>query len=430
VLMPDQLVRAGRAGEVPGWIAKFNANASTDWVWRLPLSSLPSTVTEFQLTPFYADWLAHPSYDASWANVDTETRYDNVRVPALISGDWYDPFQVGTVRNYLGMRSSAATPEARAGTKLVMGAYGHSGDSGTPTFGNDTFDPTLQYHLRFFDHYLKGVDNGIDRAAPVNLYVLVPPDTGNQGHGSWIAAAEWPVPGTHRKNLYLHSGGRANTRLGDGVLVESERDLRDGDDDDDRPAPEHADRLVYDPRDPAPTTGGNMCCNGTLVPAGAREQSNVELRRDVLVYTSAPLEADMTVIGDVVVKLWARSSARDTDFTAKLVDVHRDGATHNVLDRIVRARYRRGSKLPPALIHPGRTYDYRIELGNTATVFRAGHRVRLEVSSSNFPHFARNLNTGLSNEDTSSIEVARQTVLHDRKHPSRLELPIAPVAVP
>jgi uncharacterized protein len=173
-----------------------------------------------------------------------------------------------------------------------------------------------------------------------------------------------------------------------------------------------------------------MCCNGVLLPAGAREQRDVELRKDVLVYTGAPLDRDMAVIGDVVVKLWAKSTARDTDFTGKLVDVHPDGATHNVLDRIVRARYRHGSKLPPSLTHPGKTYEYRIELGNTATVFRRGHRIRVEISSSSFPHYARNLNTGLSNEATSQMEVARQTVLHDRKNPSRIELPVAPVSVP
>jgi putative CocE/NonD family hydrolase len=169
-----------------------------------------------------------------------------------------------------------------------------------------------------------------------------------------------------------------------------------------------------------------MCCNGVLLLAGAREQSQVELRNDVLVYTSATLDRDVAVIGPVSVKLWAKSSARDTDFTGKLVDVHLDGRTHNVLDRIVRARYRHGSKLPPSLIQPEKAYEYTILLGNTATIFRKGHRIRLEVSSSSFPHFARNLNTGRSNEETSQVEVARQTILHDEEHPSRLVLPVAP----
>src|SRR5229473_401244 len=152
----------------------------------------------------------------------------------------------------------------------------------------------------------------------------------------------------------------------------------------------------------------------------------IGLRNDVLVYTSAPLDRDLAVIGPVTVKLWAATSARDTDFTAKLVDVHRDGYAHNVLDRIVRARYRHGSKLPPSLTQPGRAYQYSIDLGNAGQIFRRGHRIRLEVSSSNFPHYSRNLNTGRSNEEDDRIQVARQTVLHDEDHPSHLLLPVVP----
>ncbi len=173
-----------------------------------------------------------------------------------------------------------------------------------------------------------------------------------------------------------------------------------------------------------------MCCNAVLLPDGAQDQTEVERRDDVLVYTSAPLGSDVAVIGPVEVRLWARSSARDTDFTAKLVDVHLDGASHNVLDRVVRARFRHGSKFPPSLIEPGEEYEYRIFLGNAGTIFRRGHRIRIEVSSSNFPHFDRNLNTGKVNEWSSEMQVAHQTVLHDNRHPSRLVLPIAPVSIP
>jgi putative CocE/NonD family hydrolase len=181
---------------------------------------------------------------------------------------------------------------------------------------------------------------------------------------------------------------------------------------------------VYDPRNPVPTVGGNMCCINDLLASGAFDQSTVELRDDVLVYTSAPLGEDLVVIGSPKVRFWASSSARDTDFTAKLVDVHLDGFAHNVLDRIVRARYRNGSKLPPSLIRPGKAYRYSIELGNTATVFKKGHRIRLEISSSNFPHFDRNLNTGRHPSYSAALERARQRIFHDRARPSYLELPV------
>jgi uncharacterized protein len=161
-------------------------------------------------------------------------------------------------------------------------------------------------------------------------------------------------------------------------------------------------------------------------PIFTQRLDRIELRNDVLVYTSSPLDHDLAVIGPVTVKLSARTSARDTDFTAKLVDVHLDRFAHQVLDRIVRARYRHGSKLPPSLINPGQAYEYTIDLGNARTVFRRGHRIRLEISSSNFPHYSRNLNTGRSDEEDDRVEVARQTILHDEEHPSRLILPVVP----
>jgi hypothetical protein len=174
-----------------------------------------------------------------------------------------------------------------------------------------------------------------------------------------------------------------------------------------------------------------MCCNGVLLPAGALDQSTVELRNDVLVYTGAPLAHDMAVIGTVNATFWAMTSARDTDFTLKLVDVHPDGLTHNVLDRIVRARFREGSRLPPELIEPNQPYQYTLELGNTATILRAGHQIRVEVSSSSFPHYSRNLNTGLDNNSTDAVLVAHQTILHDKDHPSFVALPVAPnVTIP
>jgi putative CocE/NonD family hydrolase len=405
--------------QTTAWLNRGTASLMSDWVWTLPLTSFPEyhvapPGAPNELAPYYYDWLAHPSYDAFWARLDVEPHYQDVKVPALNSGAWYDIFQVGTVRNFQNMRAEAGTPEARAGTKLVMNCCGHAGASGLIQWGPARTDPNLTW--RFYDRYLKGIQNGFENEPAVHMDVLVPPDTGTQGTSFLHTASAYPIPGTTYVDWFLTSGGRANTRNGDGELVTVPGKRANG----------NPDRFVYDPANPVPTVGGNMCCSTAILPAAAHDQSTVELRDDVLVYTSAPLEKDLAVIGPVAVKLWAKTSAPDTDFTAKLVDVHLDGIAHNVLDRVVRARFRNGSKLPPSLVEPGKPYEYTIDLGNTATILRKGHRVRLEISSSNFPHYARNLNTGLSNEATSSMQIAEQMILHDGAHRSRLVLPVAP----
>jgi len=409
-LPPDQVQQ-----QTEDWIAQANRDILTNWVWQLPLTSFDVFRSgDEPLAPYYYNWLGHPSYDDFWAELDVETRYQDVIVPALNFGAWYDIFQLGTVRNFQAMRSEGGTDDARVGTKLVMNCCGHAGTSGAVNWGPARTDANLM--TRFFDRYLKGIDNGYEREPAVQMDILVPPDTGTDGDSFLLTANEFPLPGTQMTRFDLRSGGDANTLFGDGVLVP---DANAG-------GGSRPDHFVYDPSNPVPTKGGNMCCNPAVLPAGAHDQSDVELRDDVLVYTSAPLDRDLAVIGPVTVKLWAETSAPDTDFTAKLVDVHLDGFAHNVLDRIVRARYRDGSKLPPSLIQSGTAYEYTIDLGNAGTIFRTGHRIRLEISSSNFPHYARNLNTGGSNEEDNRMEIARQTVLHDEEHPSRLLLPVVP----
>ncbi len=414
-LPPDQV-----QNQVTAWVTNGTSQILTNWVWQLPLTSFPEYHSK---APYYYDWLAHPSYDGFWAKLDVEPRYSNVTVPALNTGGWYDIFNIGTVRNFRGMRASGGTAEARDGTKLVLWSTCHACPANTTAgaidFGPNNMVDVNALHLRFYDRWLKGIDNGIDREPPVSLFVMVPPDTGTTGSGFWISAEKFPLPGTQFTTLNLRSHGHANTAAGDGRL------------DMERPSQGPDDNFVYDPRTPVPTRGGNMCCNNALLPSGAFDQSTIEARGDVLVYTSTPLAQDVTVIGPVTLKFWAKSSAPDTDFTAKLVDVHPDGFAQNLLDRVVRARYRRGSKLPPSLIQPEKPYRYTILLGNTSSVFKKGHQIRLEISSSDFPHYARNLNTGLSNEDTDMIRVARQTIMHNPGHPSYLVLPIVPdVSVP
>jgi putative CocE/NonD family hydrolase len=395
------------------------------WVWQLPLQSFDeyrrTDAPYDQLAPYYYDWLAHPTYDAFWAALDVETRYHRVKVPTLNIGWWYDIFQIGTVRNFQYIQEDGGSKAAREGSQLVMWAQCHACPAGTRV-GDIEFGPANTVDLdalyvRFFDRWLKGIRNGVDEEPAVRIFVMVPPSRGTTGGGFWVESETFPPKGTKTEKLYLASGGNANGSGGDGVLVRGSP----------RSAPHaraSADRFVYDPAEPVPTRGGNMCCIDDLLPSGPFDQSEIEQRGDVLVYTSAPLEKDLTVIGPVRVKLWATSSARDTDFTAKLVDVHHDGYAQNILDRVVRARYRWGSKLPPSLIQPGKAYEYTIDLGYTATVFQKGHRIRLEVSSSNFPHYARNQNTTSPVGADTRIEIARQSILHDAKHRSVLELPV------
>jgi putative CocE/NonD family hydrolase len=403
--------------QVAAWQQQREANLTSRWLPHLPLAGSWNPPVA-QYAPFYADFLRHPYYDPYWARVDVNRQYGKVDAPTLITGAWYDLFAVGTIDAYWGMRDKAGTLAARQRTMLAMSWGGHSALSpaapGQIDWGPDPSDTTLA--KRFVDHYAKGVDNGIEREPRVQLVVLVPPDRGLKGSSFLYKTTDFPAPGTRWARFYLASQGRANTRRGDGVLVAEQSSGE----------PDH---FAYDPMDPAPTRGGNDGGVSPL-PGGAFDQSSIESRNDVLVYQSAPLADDMPVVGPVTVSFWASSSAPDTDFTAKLVDAHPDGFAHNVVDRIVRASLRRGSALPPEPTLRNRSYPYTINLGSTATIFRKGHRVLLEISSSNFPHYARNLNTGEPSETGSETAVAHQTIWHDDGHPSWLELPVLPGVEP
>ncbi|MBM3458375.1 MAG: CocE/NonD family hydrolase, partial [Armatimonadetes bacterium] len=299
-------------------------------------------------------------------------------------------------------------PAARR-SRLIVGPWAHA-LSVSPRTGDVDFGPHSQVdldamELRWFDYWLKGEENGILDEPPLRLFIM--------GVNEWRDEREWPLARTDWQRWYLHSGGRANTILGDGALSPAQ------------PGAESPDHFQYDPRFPVQTMGGNNCCSPHIVPWGPYDQRPVEMRSDVLVYSSAPLNAPLEVTGPIQLVLYAETDAPDTDWTGKLVDVSPSGYAMNLCDGILRARYRE-SRSEPKLLTSGKVYRYEIDLGVTGHVFRTGHSLRLEVSSSNFPRFDRNPNTGHPIGADAELRTAHQTVHHSEAGPSHLVLPVIP----
>jgi putative CocE/NonD family hydrolase len=255
--------------------------------------------------------------------------------------------------------------------------------------------------LRWFDYWLKGIDSGVMEEPPIRLFVM--------GINQWRDEYEWPLARTRYTPYYLHSHGKANSLHGDGTLSP------------DVPGEEPADHYRYDPADPVPTCGGNTL----MIPVGVKDQREVETRPDVLVYTGDPLEKPLEVTGPLQVVLYASSSAPDTDFTAKLVDVRPDGYAQNIADGILRARYHE-SFSTPKLLSKDEVYEFTIDLWATSHVFLPGHRLRVEISSSNFPRFDRNLNTGGDQATGTHFQVAEQAIFHNQQFRSHILLPVIP----
>jgi putative CocE/NonD family hydrolase len=341
-----------------------------------------------------------------------------VTVPGLNVGGWYDIFLQDTISNFTIMREQGSTPEARQ-SKLLIGPWTHGGVSnpiGELNFGFassaaliDLKIDFVSLQLRWFDHWLKGVDTGMLNEAPIKLFVM--------GANVWRDEDEWPLARAVETRYYLHSGGHANSLHGDGVLGTTVPEAAEAD----------ADQYRYDPANPVPTRGGALLMSPEYRP-GPWDQRPIEGREDVLVYTSEVLTSDVEVTGPIKVHLWARSSAPDTDFVARLVDVYPDGYAQNLTDGILRARYRNFAQGEAAsLIEPGRAYEYEIDLWSTSNLFKTGHRIRLDITSSSFPRWDRNPNTGHAFGVDEELAVAQQTILHDSAHPSSIVLPVVPV---
>jgi uncharacterized protein len=399
---------------IDGHVAQYNTG--NDWAtmfFHLPI--VTSTEAAYHRTEHYKDWVAHPTRDAYWDGISFDNDYEKIGVPALSVDGWYDIFMRGAITDDQQIRKRGKTLEARTGKRLMIGPWAHSsggrvaltGNGAGPTpidFGDDAVVDMQKVYLRWFDYWLKGVNNGVATEPPIKLFVM--------GDNYWRHENEWPLARTRYTNYYISSGGRANSQLGNGTLsLEA-------------PADSRPDTFSYDPENPVPSMGGNVCCS--MVPSGPWDQRPVERRDDVLIYTTEPVTQATEITGPISMTLYAATSAKDTDWTAKLVDLYPHGYALNIQSGIVRARYREGAGQPASPIQPGKPYEYNIDMWATSYVFQPGHRIRLEISSSDFPRFDRNLNTGEDSATGTSMEIAHQTVYHNRQYPSHLVLPVIP----
>ena len=357
---------------------------------RLPLLAV---VNEFSDVQYVKDWFKHARFDDYWKSYGIAGKYDRIKTPAYFISGWYDNLIHENWRNFAGFRKHGGSRDAREGTKILVGPWTHGGAG-------------YQYdlRLRWYDYWLKGTANGIDKEPPLKIYVM--------GADIWRSENEWPLARTRFTDYFLASSGKANSMRGDGALVAAPQ-AKDA-------AP---DRFVYDPENPVYTLGGQISTNPEV--GGPQNRRRNQERSDVLVYTSAPLASDLEVTGPVEVKLFAASSAVDTDFAATLTDVHPDGRAIHICEGIRGVTFR-DSLEHPTPIEPGKIYEYSISLWETSNVFKKGHRLRLEISSSNFPRYARNQNTGLPLGTSAEVKKAHQTIYHDAAHPSRLILAVIP----
>lgn len=400
---------------IPSDIARRRAQGDSTFALPGPtlqevLDTLPMAAHPFLqgCEGFYLDRLRHPLPGAYWEQMSAKSGYGGVMVPVLNISGWYDIFLWGTLENYMHMQTAGGSALARRHQRLVIGPWSHGDASGVypdRDFGAEATDRhfgLLEMKRRWYDHWLKGLDNGADSEAPVWIFVM--------GVDQWRAEEDWPLPDTQYRPFYLGSSGAANTRHGGGLLSEE------------LPTAASSDSIRYDPMDPVPTHGGQVL--GVATP-GALDQSGIEERADVLVYSTPILEQAVEVTGPISLDLYVSSTAYDTDFTGKLVDVFPDGRAIILTEGILRARYREDMSRPVMMV-PGEVYEVHIDLWATSNVFLPGHQIRLEISSSNFPRFNRNSNSGgdIANDPQEAYQPAVNTIYHGAQYPSKLVLPI------
>ena len=406
-------------GLAQAWCSALSMNESfrkvagsaqiSHWDLMAPPVEYPllETALARDLAPYYRDWIAHPTYDSYWKQWSIEEHFDKIMVPGIHVAAWYDLFQDGGIRNYLGIKQHGGTEAARKGQRLVIIPGGHAGFGtkiGEVEFGPGAKFSSWDLALRWFDWQLKGVDDGISREKPVKIFVM--------GENVFRDEDDWPLARAVTTRYHLHSGGKANSLQGDGALSPE------------APVAENADQFLSDPDNPVPTHGG-ATLGIPFAPPGPMDQREVEGRSDVLVYTTPAFEKPTEVTGPISLELYVSSTAVDTDVVGKLVDVFPDGRAIDLTEGILRLRYRNSFE-QPELLRPGQVYKVTVDLSATANVFLAGHKLRVEVSGSSFPRFDRNLNTDGRPETSRHGVKATNTIYHDRDHPSALIVPLVP----
>jgi len=387
--------------------------AAIDGMKTLPLTEYPVMKADVNgLAPYYWDWLAHPSFDEYWKQWSIEDHYGQIQVPVFTVAAWYDIFMGGSLRNFVRLQSEGGSEAARKRQKLLVEIGGHAGSGrkiGAVDFGEKALLNADELMLRWYDHLLKGEANGAENDKPVKLFVM--------GKNAWRDEDNWPLARAQATKYFLHSHGAANGISGDGSLSAT------------APAAEQRDTYNYDPENPTPTIGGPLCCGAPPPGNGPQDQRPAEARADVLVFTTPAFTQEFEVTGPISADLFVTSSAVDTDFTAKLVDVWPNGFAQNLTDGILRMRYRNSNE-KPEWMNPGEVYHITIDMWATSNVFLAGHKLRLEISSSDFPRFDRNLNTGEEQARGTRIAKATNVIFHDKERPSALILPVIAAAKP
>jgi putative CocE/NonD family hydrolase len=374
-----------------------------DWQELLrhrPIRDIPERALGYSL-PFWDEWMKHPDRDAFWRREDWSIYGDRIDVPALLISGWYDDDGMGTTQAW---EMNAA--RGRRNQRMLLGPWLHNYNTTRSIHGVEFGLDCVRYDidvlvLRWFDRFLKGLDNGVDREPPVEYYEV--------GSDRWRVSSAWPPAEVQPALFYLHSEGRANSAAGDGRLSTE------------APGSEPWDGFVYDPQNPVPQLI-TMEENEMAVPENYKD---IEERPDILVYTTEPLTKETVIAGDVRVVLYAASDAPDTDWLARLTDVDEEGNSIRLADRLVCARYRNSFEKPEPL-EAGAIVRYEIRLTRIANAFRRGHRIRLQICSSASRLAFPNPNTGGSFFDETEFRVARQRVFHEKQAPSHVILPLMP----
>jgi putative CocE/NonD family hydrolase len=394
------VVMGQRSWRVDGW-AKEAFTKQQDYFKALPVGDVDKAANVE--SDWWREFIQHPNYDDFWRRASYGP-YNKIRVPALNVSGWWDMNFPGSPENFEGMRREGATPESQIGQKLVIGPWAHYPNGETLSgvdFGEQALIELEEYVLRFLDRWLKGTENGIEDEDPVYVFVL--------NANEWRAEKNWPIPGTEEVPFYFHSGGQANSLLGDGVLSTEE------------PATEEPpDRYEYDPENVGETLW--------YLQGGPVDDRLATAREDVLCYTTEALTEPLEVIGWVTCQLYAASSALDTDWHARLVDVDPDGVARFLCHGMLRARFRESME-KPKLLEPNEPTLFEFSMDATGIRFPVGHRIRIEIASAWFTQWARNLNTGAENHwQEADPVIAQQTVFHQPGLASRVVLPVVPPA--